>query len=71
MRLSHRSPDGTNLWNDGSAAMGHRMLRTTPESLHEHLPITNFTGELVITAMLTACCIRLFLMGNERGKEIK
>jgi asparagine synthase (glutamine-hydrolysing) len=50
LRLAHRGPDGTNLWNNGSAAMGHRMLWTTPESIHEYLPFTNFTEELVITA---------------------
>ena len=48
--LVHRGPDGTNLWNEEAAAMGHRMLWTTSESMHENLPLTNFTKDLVITA---------------------
>lgn len=47
-RLSHRGPDGSNYWFDGSVGLGHQMLHTTTESLHETLP---FEEEgLVITA---------------------
>lgn len=48
--IAHRGPDGSGVWIDGSVGLGHRMLWTTPESLHEKLPLTNKTGELTITA---------------------
>jgi asparagine synthase (glutamine-hydrolysing) len=37
-RLSHRGSDGSAVWCEGSVALGHQMLWTTPESLHEKLP---------------------------------
>ncbi|MEA5466121.1 lasso peptide isopeptide bond-forming cyclase [Leptothoe sp. PORK10 BA2] len=46
--LAHRGPDGVDVWCQGSIGLGHRMLWTTPESLHEHLPLVK--GELSITA---------------------
>jgi asparagine synthase (glutamine-hydrolysing) len=49
-RLAHRGPDGTGLWSNGSVGLGHRMLWTTPESLHEKQPLLNPRGDLVITA---------------------
>jgi asparagine synthase (glutamine-hydrolysing) len=48
--LSHRGPDGSDVWCDGSIALGHLMLQTTPESLHEKLPHHDSTSGLVITA---------------------
>jgi asparagine synthase (glutamine-hydrolysing) len=48
--ISHRGPDGSGVWTDGSVGFGHRMLWTTPESLHEKLPLTNKSGDLTITA---------------------
>ena len=48
--IAHRGPDGSGVWTDGSVGFGHRMLWTTPESLHEKLPLTNKTGDLTITA---------------------
>ncbi|MEL7669268.1 lasso peptide isopeptide bond-forming cyclase [Methanobacterium sp.] len=47
-RLSHRGPDGSAVWCEGSIALGHQMLWTTPESLHEKLPFEDDSG-LVIT----------------------
>lgn len=47
-RLSHRGPDGSAIWCEGPVALGHQMLYTTPESLHERLPFED--GGLVITA---------------------
>lgn len=47
-RLSHRGPDGSAVWCDGSVAFGHQMLWTTPESLHEKLPFEE--SGLVITS---------------------
>lgn len=48
--LAHRGPDGAGVWCDGPVGLGHRMLWTTPESLHEHLPLRSHRGDLVITA---------------------
>lgn len=47
-RLSHRGPDGSAIWCEGPVALGHQMLHTTPESLHETLPYEE--DGLVITA---------------------
>ncbi|BDZ69939.1 lasso peptide isopeptide bond-forming cyclase [Methanobacterium petrolearium] len=49
-RLSHRGPDGSAVWCEGSVALGHQMLHTTPESLHEKLPFYDEKPGLVITA---------------------
>jgi len=49
-RLSHRGPDGSAVWCEGSVALGHQMLWTTPESLHEKLPFEDEESGLVITA---------------------
>lgn len=49
-KLEHRGPDGSGAWSDGSVGLCHRMLWTTPESLHERLPLTNDLGDLTITA---------------------
>lgn len=37
-QLSHRGPNGSAVWCEGSLAFGHQMLWTTPESLNEKLP---------------------------------
>ena len=46
--LAHRGSDGSGVWNDNSVGLGHQMLWTTPESLHERLPLAK--GGLTITA---------------------
>lgn len=46
--LAHRGSDGVHIWRDGHVGFGHRMLWTTPESMHEKLPLHR--GELAITA---------------------
>ncbi len=48
--IVHRGRDGEGHWINGSVGLGHRMLWTTPESLHEKLPLTNKTRDVVITA---------------------
>ncbi len=48
--LSHRGPDGTNLWKGGAVGMGHHMMFTTPESINELLPMSNRQNNLTITA---------------------
>jgi asparagine synthase (glutamine-hydrolysing) len=48
--LAHRGPDGHDLWHEGPVGLGHRMLWTTPESLHEQLPFSNQAAGLTITA---------------------
>jgi asparagine synthase (glutamine-hydrolysing) len=49
-KLSHRGPNGSSVWSDGPVGLGHQMLWTTPESLHEKLPFYDNTAGLVITA---------------------
>jgi asparagine synthase (glutamine-hydrolysing) len=49
-RLAHRGSDGSGLWSKGSIGLGHRMLWTTPESLHEKQPFLNQNDDLAITA---------------------
>ncbi|MEN6553446.1 MAG: lasso peptide isopeptide bond-forming cyclase [Methanobacterium sp.] len=48
--IAHRGPDGSEEWVEGSVALGHQMLHTTPESLHEKLPIKDPAENMVITA---------------------
>ncbi len=48
--LLHRGPDGSGTWAQGPVGLGHCMLRTTPESLHETLPATDPVRGLTITA---------------------
>jgi len=48
--LAMHGPDGVGAWHDGPVALGHRMLWTTPESLHEQQPTVNSAADLVITA---------------------
>ncbi len=48
--LQHRGPDDSGLWLDRSIGLGHRMLWTTPESLHEKLPIAHPAQVYVLTA---------------------
>jgi asparagine synthase (glutamine-hydrolysing) len=46
--MSYRGPDGMNHWVKDSAALGHCMLRTTPESLEETQPLCNEDQTLVL-----------------------
>ena len=46
--MSYRGPDGIHHWVKGSVALGQCMLRTTPESLEEHQPLTNADESLVL-----------------------
>ena len=46
--VSHRGPDGTGTWVNGSAGLGHRILRTTPEALLEYQPLCDETGHVCL-----------------------
>ena len=46
--LAHRGPDGRSIWLEDCVGLGQCMLRTTPESLNEHLPLRR--EHLTITA---------------------
>lgn len=46
--LRHRGPDGIRHWRLGGVALGHCMLRTTPESLDEAQPWANEDESLVL-----------------------
>ena len=48
--ITHRGPDGTDVWQTGSIALGHCMLRTTPGSQDEKLPYTDNDTGIVITS---------------------
>lgn len=48
--LAYRGPDGSHVWSEGSVALGHQMLHTTLESVHEELPFINKDKKLAITA---------------------
>ena len=48
--ISHRGKDRSGVWVEGSVALGHQMLHTTQESLHEKLPFKDETSGMVITA---------------------
>jgi asparagine synthase (glutamine-hydrolysing) len=70
--IAHRGPDGCDHWLDGPVGLGHRMLYSTPESLHEKQPAVDETGGLVITAdaridnrgeLITTLCV------NGKAKE--
>jgi asparagine synthase (glutamine-hydrolysing) len=46
--MAHRGPDGIAHWRDERAAMGHCMMRTTPESLAESQPLANEDRSVVL-----------------------
>lgn len=48
--MAYWGPDGSEIWVEGPVGLGHLMLHTTPESVHEQLPLQNSSGNLVLTA---------------------
>ena len=48
--LERRGPDGTHVWQQGAVALGHTLLATTPEALHERQPFTHPDTGCTITA---------------------
>lgn len=50
--LAHRGPDGWDGWCEGDFALGHRLLRTTPEARGEHQPLLSRDGRYVLAADL-------------------
>ena len=48
--LAHRGPDRAESWSKGAIGLGHGMLFTTPESLHERQPLTALSGRVAITS---------------------
>jgi len=47
--MAFRGPDAQDVWIDGPVGLGHALLRTTPESEHEHQPLS-LDGKVWITA---------------------
>ncbi len=47
--LAHHGPDGIAYWRARNAGLAHLMLWTTPESLHEQLPLVTHDGYFVLT----------------------
>ncbi len=48
--LKHRGPDGIRYFARQNAGLGHCMLQSTPESVHETLPLRDEAAGLTITA---------------------
>lgn len=48
--LSHLGPDGSSIWADGPASLGHQAMHSTSESLHDQLPHYQPETGLCITA---------------------
>jgi asparagine synthase (glutamine-hydrolysing) len=46
--MANRGPDGIHHWIAGPVALGHCMLRTTPEALEEIQPLTNEDKSVVL-----------------------
>lgn len=46
--MTRRGPDARGHWVSGNVALGHCMLRTTPESVNETQPTTSRDGQLTI-----------------------
>jgi asparagine synthase (glutamine-hydrolysing) len=47
--IAHRGPDRIGRWINGPVALGHAMLRTTPESVRETQPLCDENAELWLT----------------------
>ena len=47
--VAYRGPDGLNSWIDGPVALGHAMLRTTPEAMRESQPLVDEQTGLALT----------------------
>ncbi|MGH7914233.1 MAG: asparagine synthase-related protein [Candidatus Binataceae bacterium] len=47
--IAHRGPDGIGRFVEGPVALGHAMLRTTPEALHESQPLADAAVQLCLT----------------------
>ena len=48
--MCHRGPDVTNVWQNGPLGFVNCLLRTTPESAYENLPLVSQDGLLVLSA---------------------
>ncbi|TNC71488.1 asparagine synthase-related protein [Rubellimicrobium roseum] len=49
-RLRRRGPEASRTHVEGSVSLGHALLATTPEALHEVMPLTDSTTGCTITA---------------------
>ncbi len=48
-RIAYRGPDGSGYWLNGPVGMGHVMLQTTPQSLHERQPWMDESETICLT----------------------
>ena len=46
--MAHRGPDRSGTWTNGSVGLGHRMLCTTEEAVHERQPLCDATGQVCL-----------------------
>jgi len=72
--MRHRAPHGARRWCGGSVGLGHGALNTTPESLHEKLPLFDGADGLAITGDLRIDnrreLIRTLDTGPRAGRDI-
>jgi len=47
-KIAYRGPDGLGDWIDGPIGLGHVILHTTPESIHEKQPLIDENGNFCI-----------------------
>jgi asparagine synthase (glutamine-hydrolysing) len=50
--IAHRGPDGSGVWREDSVGLGHCMLWTTPESLHEKVSLNHFPDQVITDSQL-------------------
>jgi asparagine synthase (glutamine-hydrolysing) len=48
--LERRGPERTGTWREGTTSLGHTLLATTPEAMHERLPLVHPETGCTITA---------------------
>lgn len=70
--MPHRGPDGARVWLGGAVGLGHGALHTTPESLHEVLPLHSEDAGLAITAdaRIDNRSDLIARLGLERGRDV-
>ena len=47
--IRHRGPDGLGQWVDGPVGLGHAMLASTPEAVHESQPLRDGKAGLCLS----------------------
>jgi hypothetical protein len=69
--IVHRGPDGLGLWVTGPVALGHAMLRTSPQSLHEKQPLVDADAGLCLAMDGSITARNLPLPSRKAGSSLK